>query len=167
MACEAVKEGIPSVAFAAATAKKLSYTTLTTSPNSPDTLSALLYADLSANFIHALVDPASRPILPTGVFLRVNYPPTTFFASGKPIGNCAAASDFKWVLTRQQPGNAVSTVETYGSKRLPVDRTVVNGGCYTAVTVLNATTRLDVSADIQAEVLTRIAPSGLLSCFRG
>ena len=83
------------------------------------------------------------------------------------MGNCAAASDFKWVLTRQQPGNAVSTVETCGSRRLPVDETVVNAGCYAAITVLNATTRLDVSPRVQEQVLNRLAPSGLLSCFQG
>ncbi|PIL26049.1 hypothetical protein GSI_11803 [Ganoderma sinense ZZ0214-1] len=122
VACEAAKEGFPAVAFAAGTATKISYTTLTTLPNSRNTLSALLYAELSSNFTHALVDPVPRPILPGGVFLRVNYAPTTFSASGRPTGKCIAASDYKWVLTRQQPGNAVSTVGTCGSKRLPVDR---------------------------------------------
>ncbi len=99
------------------------------------------------------------------MYLRVNYAATTFSASGRPTGNCATASDFKWVLTRQQSGNAVSTVDTCGSERLPVDETVVSSGCYAVVTVLNATTRLDVSPGVQEEVLNRLAPSGLLSCF--
>ncbi|KAM5538868.1 hypothetical protein V8D89_007590 [Ganoderma adspersum] len=125
VACKVVKEGIPAVAFAGASVATVSYTTLATSPHSRNTLSALLYADLSTNFTHALVDPAARPILPAGIFLRINYPATTFSASGQPTGNCAAASDVKWVLTRQQPGNAVSTVETCGSRRLPVDQTLL------------------------------------------
>lgn len=58
-------------------------------------------------------------------------------------------------------------VATCGSRRLPDEATVVHAGCYASVTVVNATTLLDTDADAQKEVLDRLAPSGLLSCFRG
>ncbi|PIL26047.1 hypothetical protein GSI_11801 [Ganoderma sinense ZZ0214-1] len=166
-AAEAVKEGIPAAAFAAGTAAKVSYTTLTTAPRSPDTLSAHLYAELTTNFTCTLVDPAACPILPAGVTLKINYSPTTFSASGGAIGNCARASDFKWVLTRMQASAGAVDVATCGSRRLPVEETVVDAGCYATVAVVNATTTLDVGADAQEHVLNRLAPSGLLSCFRG
>ncbi|KAM5538870.1 hypothetical protein V8D89_007592 [Ganoderma adspersum] len=165
-AAEATKEGIPAVAFAAGTAAQVSYTTLTTALHSPDTLSALLYAELTTNFTRTLVDPAARPILPAGVTLKVNYSPTTFSASGRRIGNCARASDFKWVLTRTQAIARAVDVATCGSRRLPIEATVVHAGCYAAVTVVSATTKLDAGADAQEQVLNRLAPSGLLSCFR-
>ena len=166
-AAEATKEGIPAVAFAAGTAAKVSYTTLTTAPRSPDTLSALLYAELTTNFTRTLVDPAARPILPAGVTVKVNYSPTTFSASGRRIGNCARASDFKWVLTRTQVLARAVDVATCGSRRLPDEATVVHAGCYASVTVVNATTLLDTDAAAQKQVLDRLALSGLLSCFRG
>ncbi|KAI1782915.1 sure-like protein [Ganoderma leucocontextum] len=166
-ACEATKEGIPSVSFAAGTAGQVSYTTLTTAPHSPRTLSALLYAELSTNFTRTLYTPAARPILPAGVTLKVNYAPTTFSAAGRPVGDCARASDFTWVLTRTQATTRSTDVGSCGTHRLPVEATVVQGGCYAAVTVVNATTKLDVSGAMQLEVLNRLAPSRLFGCFHG
>ncbi|KAM5538871.1 hypothetical protein V8D89_007593 [Ganoderma adspersum] len=166
-AAEATKEGIPSISFAAGTAAAVSYTTLTTQPNSRDTLSARLYAELSTNFTRTVLAPSLRPILPAGVTLKVNYAPTTFTAAGRAAGNCARASDFIWVLTRTQPTTRSTDVGSCGTHRLPVEAAVVSGGCYAAVTVVNATTKLDVSGAVQLEVLNRLAPSRIFGCFRG
>ncbi|EJF59255.1 sure-like protein [Dichomitus squalens LYAD-421 SS1] len=164
-ACEAAKEGIPSAAFSAATDAQISFTTLASSPNSPDTLSALLYAELTANFTRTLLGPAARPILPSGVTLNVNYAATTFSSSGAPNGDCATASDFQWVFTRLLPNSTAVDVETCGSENLPDETTVADSGCFATVTVMNATTKSDVDADVQAQVLDRLTPSGLLTCF--
>ena len=163
-ACEAAKEGIPSTAFSAATDAQISFTTLTSSPNSPDTLSALLYAQLTANFTRTLLAPAARPILPSGVTLNVNYAATTFSSSGAPNGDCATASDFQWVFTRLLRNSSAVDVETCGSDHLPDETTVVHSsGCHVSVTVIDANAKKDVDATTQAAVLERI--SGLLTCF--
>lgn len=166
-AAEGTKEGIPSIAFAAGTAAGVSYTTLDTAPHSPDTLSALLYAELSTNFTQTVLAPTLRPILPAGVLLKVNYAPTTFTAAGQPGGKCSRASDFTWVLTRLQPTTGTPDVGSCGVYRLPVEAAVMRGGCYAAVTVVNATTKLDVSGAVQLEVLNRLAPSRIFGCFHG
>ncbi|KAI8972588.1 sure-like protein [Trametes punicea] len=162
-ACEAAKEGIPSAAFSGASLTAVSFNTLTTSPNSSDTLSALLYGNLSTNLVSALVASPLRPLLPPGVTLNVNYARTTFSSSGAPDGKCASESDFKYVLTRIAPNERAQDVETCGSKHLPDEATVVKSGCYASVSVMNATTKADVDAATQGAVLARL--KSLLSCF--
>ena len=54
-----------------------------------------------------------------------------------------------------------------GSTTLPDETTVVDAGCFASVAVMNASTKADVGADVQAAVLERLAPSGLLTCFSG
>ncbi|TBU31228.1 sure-like protein [Dichomitus squalens] len=168
-ACEAAKEGIPSAAVSGDIPGQghVSYTTLTTSPKSPTTLTALLYAELTTNFTQTMYNPAARPILPANVTLNINYGATTFSASGEPKGKCATASDFKWVFTRMAKSTTAVDVETCGSKHLPDERTVIDAGCYASVAVMNANTKKDVSASVQAQVLDRLAPSGLFTCFKG
>ncbi|RDX43643.1 sure-like protein [Lentinus brumalis] len=166
-ACEAAKEGLPSTAFSAATDSQISYTTLTSSPNSGLTKSALIYAQLTTNFTRTLLAPAARPVLPAGVTLNVNYAATTFTSSGTPNGDCASASDFTWVFTRLVKSSTAVDVEDCGSTRLPDEGTVVGSGCFASVTVMNATSKSDVSASVQAQVLQRLQTSGLLTCFTG
>ncbi|KAI0742662.1 sure-like protein [Daedaleopsis nitida] len=163
-ACEAAKEGFPATAFSAATASQVSYTTLDSSPDSPSTKSALIYAELTTNFTRTLLAPAGQ-ILPAGVIVNVNYAATTFTLSGTPNGDCASASDFKWVFTRLLQSSTAVDVEDCGSMRLPDEGTVVRAGCFASVTVMNATTKSDVSASVQAPVLNRLTPSALLTCF--
>lgn len=43
----------------------------------------------------------------------------------------------------------------------------MDAGCFASVAVMNASTKADVGADVQAAVLERLAPSGLLTCFSG
>ncbi|KAI0370897.1 sure-like protein [Pilatotrama ljubarskyi] len=166
-ACEAAKEGIPSVAFSASSVSQVSYTTLTSTPTSPATLSAFIYATLTTTLTEALLSPAARPILPPGITLNVNYGSTTFSSSGAPSGDCTSASDFRWVFTRILPSSSATDVETCGSTKLPDEGTVVRAGCFASVSVMNASTKADVDAAMQAAVLTRLEPSGLLTCFGG
>ncbi|KAI0668909.1 sure-like protein [Trametes maxima] len=161
-ACEAAKEGIPSVAFSASSLSQVSYTTLTSAPNSPGTLSALLYAELTTTFTRALLASDARPILPPGVTLNVNYAKTTFSSSGAPNGDCASADDVRFIFTRIQSAKG-KDVNTCGSTTLPTESKVVGAGCFASVSVMNATTKADVDAATQAAVLARL--QGLLSCF--
>ncbi|KAI0772491.1 sure-like protein [Trametes elegans] len=164
-ACEAPKEGIPSVAFSASSLSQVSFTTLTSEPASPDTLSALVYADLTTTLTSALLSAAassSAAVLPAGVTLNVNYGSTTFASGGT---SCASAHDFAWVFTRIVPDAGATDVETCGSTHLPDEGTVVRAGCFASVSVMNASTKADVDATTQAAVLARLQGSGLLSCF--
>ncbi|OJT14729.1 Acid phosphatase [Trametes pubescens] len=169
-ACEAAKEGIPSVAFSASSLSQVSYTTLTSAPTSPGTRSALIYATLTTNLTSILLgtNHVANPILPAGITLNVNFGRTTFSSSGVPSGDCAAAGDFQWVFTRILPAGAgTKDVQTCGSTVLPDERTVVDAGCFASVSVMDASTKADVDAATQGVVLQRLAPSGLLSCFDG
>ncbi|KAH8101299.1 sure-like protein [Cristinia sonorae] len=154
-ACESALEGIPSTAFSATSNSQVSFTTLTTSPNSAATLAALLYAQLTTTFTKALVSPASRPILPPNITLNVNFPSTS---------GCSNASQFKFVLTRLISDSSATDVQTCDTTHLPVETTVVHSsGCFVSVSVIDARTKKDVDASTQAFVLNRIG--GLLSCF--
>ncbi|KAH9856346.1 sure-like protein [Lenzites betulinus] len=168
-ACEAAKEGIPSVAFSASSLSQVSYTTLTSAPTSPDTLSTRIYATLTTNLTSILLSTASstsEPVLPAGITLNVNFGSTTFSSSGAPRGACTSPTDFQWVFTRiNTPSMNTADVETCGSTVLPAESTVVGAGCFASVSVMNATTKADVGASVQGAVLGRISPSGLLSCF--
>ena len=126
-----------------------------------------MYAALTANFTRTLLCPSARPILPAGVTLNVNYGATTFSSSGQPNGDCASPSNFQWVFTRLLKNSSAVDVATCGSTTLPDETTVVDAGCFASITVMNASTKADVSADVQAMVLERLAPSGLLTCFSG
>ncbi|TCD60669.1 hypothetical protein EIP91_009716 [Steccherinum ochraceum] len=156
-ACEAALEGIPSTAFSATSNSQVSFTTLTTNPTSTSTLAALLYAQLTTQFTQALVSPASRPILPADITLNVNFPSTS---------GCSSASQFKFVLTRLISNSSATDVQTCGTTHLPVETktTVVHSsGCFASVSVIDARTKKDVSAQTQAVVLNRLG--SFLSCF--
>lgn len=154
-ACEAALEGIPSIAFSGTSTSQVSFTTLTTSPTSTATLAALVYAQLTTTLTEALVSPASRPILPPNITLNVNFPSTS---------GCSGASDFKFVLTRLVSDSSATDVQTCGTTHLPVETTVArSSGCFVSISVIDASTKKDVSASTQASVLNRIGSS--LSCF--
>ena len=138
----------------------MSYTTLTSDPDRPSTRAALLYAAMTANFTRTLLAPDARPIVPAGTIVNVNYAAARF-----PDGACTSASDFKYVFTRLYRNTGEEDVATCGSTALPDERAVIGAGCFASVTVMNATTKGDVSADVQALVLERLTPSGILTCF--
>ncbi|KAH9916245.1 sure-like protein [Epithele typhae] len=164
-ACEAAKEGFPAVAFSAKTASQVSFTTLQSSPNSQSSKSAQIYAALTTNFTQTLLGPSARPIIPSGMIVNVNYGATTFTSSGTANGGCTSASDFKWVFTRLLKNSTAHDVSTCGSTVLPDESTVVGAGCFASVTVMDATHKADVNSSVQAQVLNRLTPSGLLTCF--
>ncbi|KAK7440035.1 hypothetical protein VKT23_017286 [Stygiomarasmius scandens] len=158
-ASEAAIEGIPSVAFSGdghdLGLGRVSYTTLTTDPLSTSSLAANIYASLTTTFTNALLASPSRPILPSGIILNVNYPS---------ISECHYASDFSFILTRVQPSSRSTDVRTCGTNRLPVERDVVYmEGCFATVSVINAHTKSDVDAATQDVVLSRLG--GLLKCL--
>ncbi|KAG7447204.1 sure-like protein [Guyanagaster necrorhizus] len=152
-ACEAAREGIPSIAFSGATASQVSYTTLESNPDSVDTLAALTYAALSVHFVQALT-AAEGTILPPNVSVNVNYPATD---------NCPDVSNFSFVLSRINEDEGATDVEWCGNTTLPAESNVVKQGCFSSVSVFNASTKGDVDADTQAFVLDRI--SGILTCL--
>lgn len=152
-ATEAVKEGVPAIAFSGTTGSQTAW-------NATRESYMTIYADLSTNVTQALTK-SGKPYLPEDVFLNVNFP-----AVGR---GCTSASDFKFVLSRIYPAVPLITpddVETCGSKRLPTERSIVgNGaGCFASVSVGNSN-KVDVDAKTQHIVLEKL--KGILSCLPG
>ncbi|KAG7087617.1 hypothetical protein E1B28_013566 [Marasmius oreades] len=156
-ATEASREGIPSVAFSASSSsiQSVSFTTLTSDPNSSGSRAARLYARLTVKFTDALL--AGRgPILPRNISVNVNFPAVTT--------SCADLSDFQFVLTRVAPDPGATDVNTCGTTHLPGEASVIaRSDCFISVSVMDSRTKEDVSAATQATVLGRI--SGLLTCL--
>ncbi|THV02675.1 acid phosphatase [Dendrothele bispora CBS 962.96] len=157
-ASEAALEGIPSVAFSGSSDSldSVSFTTLTSDPNSTDSIAAGIYAALSTKFVNTLLSSSARPILPADTSINVNYPA---------IDDCDSPDDFKFVLTRLLPNlGQQDDVETCGTDRLPWElTTVARPGCFATVSVFDARTKLDVNAATQQAVLDRVG--SLLSCL--
>lgn len=150
-AVEAVKHGVPAIAFSGSTGHQTAW-------NAPLQPYMTIYADLSANITQALTS-SGKPYLPEGIFLNVNFPAVS--------DRCPSASSFKFVLSRIYPAIPPLTpddVETCGGKRLPVERGVVKGtaGCFASISVGN-TEKVDVGADVQAVVLEKL--KGILTCL--
>ncbi|KAI9068855.1 sure-like protein [Trametes sanguinea] len=163
-AAEAAKEGIPSAAFSGASIHPEYYNT--SDPTSANSVSASLYSNLSVALLTALFNSTTRPVLPAGTTLNVNFAHTSLGAS-KAKTKCATSSDFKWVFTRVVPASKhAKDVETCGGTHLPDEETVVHSGCYATVSVVNATTKEDVDAATQSTVLERLKPAGLFTCFK-
>ncbi|KIM89950.1 hypothetical protein PILCRDRAFT_95026 [Piloderma croceum F 1598] len=154
-ACEAALEGIPSAAFSGDSTAQVSYTTLDSDPTSKASLAASIYASLTVKFVQALLGNSTSSILPKGISLNVNYPATD---------NCADATDFHFVLSRIESNTGATDVQTCGSHNLPSETSVIDtSGCYSSVSVFNASTKSDVDAATQAVVLNKL--SGILTCL--
>lgn len=128
-------------------------------PASSTVSAAETYASLATTFVTALLSqPTATPaILPAGITLNVNFPT---------LSSTCGASDVKWVFTRVFPvilGNP-DVVTCNNGGRLPQEGTVVGAGCYATVSVVHATTKVDVSKSVQADVLSRLANVGL-TCY--
>ncbi|KAF2160573.1 hypothetical protein M409DRAFT_70326 [Zasmidium cellare ATCC 36951] len=150
-AVEAVKEGVPAIAFSGSTGHQTAW-------NAPLQPYMTIYADLSANVTQTLTS-SGKPYLPEDVFVNVNFPAVN--------DRCHSTSSFKFVFSRIYPAVPVFTpddVETCGSKRLPVERSVVKNtaGCFASISVGN-TDKVDVDAELQAAVLEKL--KGILSCL--
>ncbi|KAL0575140.1 hypothetical protein V5O48_006817 [Marasmius crinis-equi] len=156
-ACEAAKEGVPSLAFSASSRSisGVSYTTLESSPTSPGTLAALLYANLTTIFVDAILSDGTTPILPANISVNINYPPTT---------NCSSDADFSFIFTRINADPAATDADTCGSTHLPTESSVVAmDGCFASVSAFNATTKGDVDAATQGFVLGKL--KNLITCL--
>lgn len=93
-AVEAVKEGIPAIAFSGASGSQTAWNVATPSY-------AQVYADLALNVTETLLSSGS-PYLPDDVWLNVNFPDSD-------DSQCSSASDFKFVLSRINPYGLLST----------------------------------------------------------
>jgi len=151
--------GIPAVAFSGASGTQISYTT----PSSPDTAYASIYAALSAKFTNALLEGSKKfffqPILPKDIWINVNFSPTT-------PTSCSKAEDFKFIMTRinaatKDTGFDVLTCNNRG--RLPTENSLLDSdGCLVTVSVGEAKTKGDVNAFTQEYARLRI--EHILSC---
>lgn len=148
-AVEAVKQGIPAIAFSGRSGSAISYTEETP-------LYAQIYADLATNITMAIID-SGKPYLPSGVWLNVNFPDVN-------DNTCNNINDFKFVLSRINIGLfSPDDVETCGSDRLPMERKVVDAGCFVSISPGDADDKTTVDAERQAVVLEKLG--GLLSCL--
>ena len=152
-ATEAVKEGIPGIAFSGTTGSPTAW-------NATTEKYSAIYADLSTTVTQALVS-SGKPYLPPSVWLNVNYPAVS-------SASCSKVSDFKFVLSRINTAvpliepDDVTTCNNGG--RLPTESHVVDtGGCYAAISVGVASTKLTANAKQQAVVLSKLR--SILSCL--
>ncbi|KAF5361401.1 hypothetical protein D9758_006250 [Tetrapyrgos nigripes] len=152
-ASEGTLEGIPSVAFSASSDSldSVSFTTLTSDPDSTSSIAAGIYASLTTKFVDTLFASTARPILPAQISINVNYPS---------IDGCSSPDDFKFILTRVFPNLGQTDVETCGTDRLPWEvTTILRSGCFATVSVFNVGTKLDANAAAQGVVLEGLGAS--------
>lgn len=148
-AVEAVKRGIPAIAFSGRSGDPISYTAATP-------LYAQVYADLATNITTAILE-SGTPYLPDGVWLNVNFPDVN-------ENTCSDVGEFRFVLSRINIGLlSPADIETCGGSRLPTERAVVDAGCFVSISPGDATDKTTVDAERQAVVLEKL--QGLLSCL--
>ncbi|RFU79596.1 acid phosphatase [Trichoderma arundinaceum] len=142
--------GIPSIAFSAASTGRLPFDT------NPVPLRSSLYAQLATQLTNKVIS-SGKPYLPSDVFLNVNFP--------KVEGNCTDVSNFKWVLSRVNPGIiSPPDVEFCNGNRLPTELSVItHSGCFISVSVGDAKDKTTASSDKQAVVLGKLRD--ILTCL--
>lgn len=151
-ACFATNDrGIPSIAFSVGDTKRSRWDV------DPVPQQTQLYAHLATNLTNHILS-TDKPYLPDGVFLNVNFP--------KSSAKCSHPDDFKWVLTRINPGIfSVMDITWCGTQRLPTEWDVYDyGECHIPVSIGDArdkTTMNDMEKQLQ--VLDKLKP--ILSCF--
>ena len=160
-ATEAAKLGIPAIAFSGGAGTQIPFfSSLEENPY------AVVYAFLSSKVTQTLLDGAEKfkgqPILPNIIFLNVN-----FSFSNKTI--CASPDDFQFIFTRinaATPGTGPDFDTCDNTGRLPTEDFVFSlpEGCFTTISVGNATDKLDVDAANQEFVHERL--NSILSCLR-
>ncbi|KAI0759170.1 sure-like protein [Irpex lacteus] len=154
-ACEAAKEGIPSVAFSGQSNAQVSYTSLRLTPTSLQSIAALVNSQLTVKFVNALLNGGSGVIVPANTTINVNT---------SEIKNCTDPDEFDFVFARNLADSSAIDVTTCGSDHLPAEADVIDAaGCHVSVSVINAVTKTDVDADTQAVVFNRI--KNILSCL--
>ncbi|KAH8101315.1 sure-like protein [Cristinia sonorae] len=162
-AVEGEKQGVPSLAFSGVTNTRVSYKTLQSEPNSPGTLSAITYADLTTHFVQTLLKgtPSGQRLVPNGAIINTNYPALSFALGSK----CSKPEDIKWVFSRLFQANDIfdHDIDTgcgTGNK-LPDGKAVVESeGCFASVVVLNSGTKLQAGEDAQTAVFKSLSGLG-------
>lgn len=143
-ACYAAHEaGIPAIAFSGASSGNLAWNT------SPVPQRSLVYAELATTLTNKII-ASGKPYLPEDVFLNVNFP--------KVEGKCTQASQFKWVLSRINPGIiSKPDAEWCGDDRLPTETDVhFEDGCYISVSIGDAADKTTVDDKRQNVVLEKL-----------
>ncbi|KAH7354984.1 survival protein sure-like phosphatase/nucleotidase [Rhexocercosporidium sp. MPI-PUGE-AT-0058] len=150
-AVEAIKTGIPAIAFSGRSGSQTAWT-------APTPAYSTIYAQLATNLTTTLLN-SGKPYLPEGVWLNVNFPSSS-------STSCSEASDVKFVLSRIWPAIPFvdpADVETCGNDRLPLERKVVGEDrCYASVSVGDEN-KLDADSAAQAVVLKKL--STVLTCL--
>lgn len=140
---------MPSVAFSGDSTKQEAWTLLSTS--SASITAAKEYAELTTKFLDVVFDqPKATPAyLPDAVTVNVNFPEIT---------DSCTADNVQWVQARTLPLTIGSpdVVVCGGNGRLPNDSNVTKAGCFASVSVINASSKLDVGKDVQADVYARL-----------
>ena len=143
-------QGIPAIAFSGADSGSIPFDT------SPAPLRSLVYGDLATIVTNKVLE-GGAPLLPEDVFLNVNFPKIT--------DECNAAENFKFVLSRINPGLvSAPDVETCGSDRLPTESDVIGkDGCFVSISVGDASDKTTADAEKQAVVLEKLGD--FLTCL--
>ncbi|TDZ33184.1 Acid phosphatase [Colletotrichum spinosum] len=144
-------KGVPAIAFSGASSGVLPWNT------DPVPSRSSVYATLAARLVDKIV-AGGAPYLPEKVWLNVNFPQVST--------ECAEADDFKWVLSRINPGLfSGPDVGTCGSKdRLPEENNVVGtSGCYISISVGDSNDKTTAPLEKQQPVLDRLGD--FLSCL--
>ncbi|KAI9713619.1 MAG: hypothetical protein M1820_001002 [Bogoriella megaspora] len=154
-ATEAVKEGVPAIAFSGTTGSQTAWNVQPV----PDY--AAIYADLATNVTEALIG-SGKPYLPSNVFLNVNFP-----AAGSGT-SCTKLSQFKFVLSRINTAlpffSGVDVTTCNNGGRLPTENDVVGtDGCYASISPGHADSKLTATAAQQQVVLNKLGK--ILSCL--
>ncbi|PNY30057.1 Acid phosphatase [Tolypocladium capitatum] len=143
-ACFAAHDaGIPAIAFSGASAQRAAWDV------SPVPNRSIVYAQLATALTNKIV-ASGKPYLPEDVFLNVNFP--------KVEGACTNATDFKWILSRINPGTfSRPDVEWCDSTRLPTELSVAGrDGCYISVSIGDASDKTTVNDGRQKVVLDKL-----------
>ncbi|EUC57043.1 5'/3'-nucleotidase SurE family protein [Rhizoctonia solani AG-3 Rhs1AP] len=149
-ASEAAKQNFPAIAFSGDNSPARSYTTLVPGDSS------FLYAQIAQKLV-ATLTATSKPWLPSGVALNVNFPAVS--------STCSKLSDFQFVLTRLYWNPLRDDVVTCNNGgHLPDETPTKNtsGKCYVTVSAFDANNKRDASIAEQAVVLSKL--SSILVC---
>ncbi|CUA68539.1 hypothetical protein RSOLAG22IIIB_03577 [Rhizoctonia solani] len=149
-ASEAAKQGLLAIAFSGDNSPARSYTTLVPGDSS------FLYAQIAQKLV-ATLTATSKPWLPSGVALNVNFPAIS--------STCSKVSDFQFVLTRLYWNPLRTDVVTCNNGgHLPDETPTLNtsGKCYVTISAFDANNKRDASIEEQTAVLSKL--SSVLVC---
>ena len=142
--------GIPAIAFSAASEGRLAWNA------SPVPVRSRVYAELATQLTNKVIQ-SGKPYLPDDVFLNVNFP--------EAVGACENARNYKWVLSRINPGIiSAPDVDWCDSDRLPTETDVVDtDGCYISISIGDASDKTTVNDERQNIVLEKLRD--ILTCL--